>query len=405
MAITPRIRLAAIAAALMGVLAVATPAAAEDLVIGVPLPMTGYLGPLGVDQRNGVELAVKHRPQVRGMNVKVVFEDTQTKADIALQKAQKLVFEDKAKVLAGLTASSDTLSVGGQSARLNVPIVTFFAQVNQITGKQCNKLVFRTDPYDAMATKAMALLMKDRPDLVAKKWFVVYHDLLWGRDNKAQFASLPGVKIVGEAGRAPGIADWASTIAQIQASNADGIYLALATGDELPALVRQARDFGLKQTMLVPVGMPDSMLHAIGDGAPGIISAAQLGSWMSEDKNPDLEKFNKAYYEAYKMPPGQTSLQAYAGMQWVLEALEKAKSISTADIVASMESTSAKTVLGEQRIRKEDHQGTLGVYQAESVKLATPKYGAKVAWKVTRPLSWDEVGLTVAETGCKMAAN
>jgi branched-chain amino acid transport system substrate-binding protein len=401
----PRIRLAAIAAALIGMLAVATPAAAEDIVVGVPLPMTGYLGPLGVDQHNGVELAVKHRPQVRGMNVKVVFEDTQTKADIALQKAQKLVFQDKAKVLTGLTASSDTMSVAGQSSRLNVPIVTLFAQVNQITGSQCNKLVFRTAPYDAIATKAMALLMKDRPDLQAKKWFVVYHDILWGRDNKAQFAGLPGVKVVGEAGRAPGIADWASTIAQIQASNADGVYLALATGDELPALVRQARDFGLKHTMLVPVGMPDSMLNSIGDSGLGVISAAQLGSWTSEDKNPELERFNKAYFDAYKTAPGQTSLQAYAGMQWILEAINNAKSTSTADIVTSMESTSAKTVLGEMKMRKEDHQATLGVYRAESVKLATPKYGAKVAWKVTRSLTWDEVGVTVAESGCKFAGH
>ncbi|OOG51198.1 hypothetical protein B0E49_16415 [Polaromonas sp. C04] len=390
------------AMALTGALAFVGPAAAEDLVIGVPLPMTGYLSSLGIDQRNGVELAVRHHPKVRGMDVKLVFEDTQTKADIALQKAQKLVFQDHAKVLTGMTASSDTLSIAGQAARLKVPMVTLFAQVNQITGAQCNKMLFRTAPYDGMATKGMALLMKDRPDLIAKKWFVVYHDILWGRDNKAQFASLPGVKIAGEAGRAPGSADWASTVAQIQASNADGIYLALATGDELPAFVRQARDSGLKQVILTPVGMPDSMLQSIGDSGQGIISAALLGSWMLEDKNADIARFNKAYFDAYKMAPGQTAMQAYAGTQWLLAALEKAKSLAPADLVASFESTSAKTIFGDLTMRKEDHQGMLGMYRAESVKLDAPKYGAKVGWKVTRALSWDEIGFSVAETGCKL---
>jgi hypothetical protein len=56
------------------------------------------------------------------------------------------------------------------------------------------------------------------------------------------------------------------------------------------------------------------------------------------------------------------------------------------------------------KMRKEDHQAMLGVYRAESVKLATPKYNAKVAWKVTRPLSWDEVGVSVVESGCKLAS-
>jgi branched-chain amino acid transport system substrate-binding protein len=374
---------------------------AEDLVVGVPLPMTGYLGPIGVDQRRGIELAAKHHPKVKGMDLKVVFEDTQTKADIALVKAQKLVFQDKAKVLAGLTASSDTLMVAGQAARLNVPLVTFYAQVNQITGAACNKMLFRTAPYDAMVIKATASLMKDRADLRAKKWFVVYHDILWGRDNKAAFAAIPGVKIVGEAGRAPGIADWASMVAQIQASGADGIYLAMGTGDEMPAFVRQAHDFGLKHVILAPVGMPDSMLQAVSAGGVGMVGAGQLASWTFESASPDLQKFNQEYFDAYKVVPGAGAIQGYIGMTWLVAGLERAKATAPSDLVEAFETTTAKTILGDLKMRKEDHQAMPNVYRTEAVKLDPAKYGAKVAWKVDKVLSWQEVGTTATETGCK----
>lgn len=379
----------------------ATAATAEDLVVGVPLPMTGYLGPIGVDQRRGIELAVKHNSKVKERDLKVIFEDTQTKPDIALIKAQKLVYQDKAKVLAGLTASSDTLMVAGQATRLNVPLVTFYAQVNQITGTACNKLLFRTAPYDAMVIKATASLMRERPDLLAKKWFVVYHDILWGRDNKAQFAAIPEVKIVGEAGRAPGLADWASMVSQIQTSNADGIYLAMGTGDEMPAFVRQVRDFGLKHVILAPVGMPDSMLQAVGDGGIGMVGAGQLASWTYEAASPDLGKFNAEYFENYKVAPGAGAIQAYAGMTWLIAGLERAKSLSASDLVEAFEDTSKQTILGELRMRKQDHQGILNIYRTEAVKLDTPKYGAKVAWKVSKVLNWDEVGTAPTDAGCK----
>jgi len=382
-------------------LAAAFGAQAETLVVGAPLPMTGYLGPIGVDQKRGIELAVKHRPRVRGMDVKVIFEDTQTKPDIALVKAQKLVYQDKAKVIAGLTASSDTLMVAGQAARLNVPLVTFYAQVNQITGTSCNKMLFRTAPYDAMVIKATARLMQDRADLRAKKWFVVYHDILWGRDNKAAFAAIPGVKIVGEGGRAPGLADWASMVSQIQASDADGIYLAMGTGDEMPAFVRQAREFGLKHVILAPVGMPDSMLQAVGDDGQGMVGAGQLASWMYEGASPELKGFNQEYFETYKVAPGAGAIQGYIGMTWLLAGLDRAKSLSSQDLVAAFETTSVKTIIGDLKMRKEDHQGMMDIYRTEAVAVNPPRYGAKVGWKVDQVQRWADVGTTPGETGCK----
>lgn len=376
-------------------------AAADDVVIGVIVPTTGGLAPLGIDMKNGYELAVKNAPTVKNQKVRLVMEDSQANAAVGLKKAQKLVLQDKSKLLIGGASSAVVLGINAQAARLNVPIVTTNSQAVQTTGDQCSKYLFRTNPNDAMVGKANALLMQKRPELLQKKWFVVFHDFVWGQSNKAEFAKIPGINIVGEAGRSMGTADWSSAISQIQASGADAVYLALAVGDDMPGFIRQARSFGMEQFMLAPLGMPDSMLQALGDNGAGMISGGLFASWMLQDESPEMARFVKEYVADYGIVPGPQAIQAYAGMRLTLAAMENAASLSTKDIISALETTSVDTVIGKLAIRKEDHQGMVPTYLSESVKLSEPQYGTTIAWKVLETLPWDSIKTPLAETGCK----
>lgn len=376
-------------------------AAADDVVIGVFVPTTGGLAPLGIDMKNGYELAVKNAPTVKNQKVRLVIEDSQANAAVGLKKAQKLVLQDKSKLLIGGASSAVVLGINAQAARLNVPLVTTNSQAVQTTGDQCSKYLFRTNPNDAMVGKANALLMQKRPELLQKKWFVVFHDFVWGQSNKAEFAKIPGINIVGEAGRSMGTADWSSAISQIQASGADAVYLALAVGDDMPGFIRQARSFGMEQFMLAPLGMPDSMLQALGENGVGMISGGLFASWMLQDQSPEMARFVKEYVADYGMVPGPQAIQAYAGMRLTLAAMENAASLSTKDIISALETTSVDTVIGKLAIRKEDHQGMVPTYLSEAIKLPQPQYGTSIAWKVLETLPWDAIKTPLAETGCK----
>lgn len=375
--------------------------AAEDVVIGVIVPTTGALAPLGIDMKNGYELAAKDHPTVKGKPVRLVIEDDQGNAASGLMKAQKLVIKDRAPILVGGATSALVLGLAAQADRLNVPIVTTNAQAVQVTGAQCNRFVFRTNPNDAMVGNATRVLMQKRPELLQKKWFIVYHDVVWGQSNKAEFAKIPGVKIVGEAGRSMGTADWSSAISQIKSSGADAIYLALAVGDDMPAFIRQVRSFGLKQFMLPPLGMPDSMLAALGSDVPQLVTAGLFGSWTTESTNKEMARFVKAYTATFHNVPGPQAIQAYAGMRLALAAMDASPSMSPKDLIASLEKSSVDTVVGKLAIRKQDHQGTVGTYFSETVALKDSPYGAKVGWKVVEPLPWDTVKVDAAQTGCK----
>ncbi|TCT09578.1 ABC transporter substrate-binding protein [Paralcaligenes ureilyticus] len=392
------------AMACMAIMLQASPAQAADagdVVIGVFLPTTGGFSPLGIEMKNGYELAVKDAPKVKGRQVKLVVEDTQGTPATGLRVAQKMILQNHAKLLIGGTSSSVVLGINAQASRLNVPIVTTNSQAVQTTGKQCSKYLFRTNPNDAMVANANGLLMKKKPELLQKKWFVVFHDIAWGHSNKTEFSKIPGIHIVGEAGRAFGTADWASAFAQIQSSGANAVYLALAVGDDLPSFIRQARSFGLTQFMLAPLGMPDSMLQTLGENGAGMITGGLFGSWMLEDHSAEMKRFVNEYGAAYGIVPGAQAIQAYAGMRLTLAAMDKATSLDTPAIIAALENTSVDTVIGKLAIRKQDHQGMVGTYMSESVKLDAPKFGSKLGWKVIEALPWDSVKVGLADTGCK----
>lgn len=87
-------------------------------------------------------------------------------------------------------------------------------------------------------------------------------------------------------------------------------------------------------------------------------------------------------------------------MRLTLAAMESAESLETDAIIEAMEQTKIETITGELSIRPEDHQGTMGTYIVEAVKLPEPKYGATVAWDVIKPLPWDAVKVPLSETGC-----
>ncbi|MDQ7777278.1 ABC transporter substrate-binding protein [Paracoccus sp. P2] len=375
------------------------PATAE-VAIGVFVPTTGVLAPLGNDMRNGFLLAAKGAT-VKGEPVRLIVEDTGGNPANGLRKAQKLVLEDKVSLLLGGASSAVTLGINAQAPRLNVPIITTNAQAVPITGEQCSRFMFRTVPHDGNTAKASAAMFAERPDMIGRKWFVVYHDYAYGLSNKAEFAHIPGIQIAGEAGRPVGTADWSSAIAQIQSSDADGIYLALAVGDDLTAFVNQARGYGLDFPIMTPAGIPDTMLQALGKNGVGMIANGLTASWMQEDENPQIAELVKAYHDEYGIVPGYQAIQAYAGMQFVLAALEAADEISTDAIIKALEDTVAETVVGPIDIRAEDHQGMQGTFVAEAVAVDPPRHGASIGWKPVTPMTWDQINLLPEETGCK----
>src|SRR5699024_9547729 len=90
--------------------------AGDDVVkVGVLASLTGALEAYGKQTQEGFDLGLEYATdgtmEVAGKEIEVIYEDTETKPEVAVQKATKLLEEDKVDFLVGSSDSGDTLAV------------------------------------------------------------------------------------------------------------------------------------------------------------------------------------------------------------------------------------------------------------------------------------------------------
>ena len=105
-------------------------ATGEDIVIGVPMSITGSQSKEGALAKQGYDLWKQWVNGQGGIDVKgtrhkvqLVYEDDQSKADISAQLSQKLIAEEKAQFLLGPYGSATTASDAVVAEKNGVPMV------------------------------------------------------------------------------------------------------------------------------------------------------------------------------------------------------------------------------------------------------------------------------------------
>ena len=135
---------AAVAAgAILGAPYIGTAAADEPVRIGMVLAKQGAFGQQGADLAAGVQIALKDAGnKVLGREVELTWLD-EADPQNATQNITKLIQDQKVAVVLGGTSSATSLAMGAVAKRSRVPFVSLNAAAREITGKQCNRFMFR----------------------------------------------------------------------------------------------------------------------------------------------------------------------------------------------------------------------------------------------------------------------
>ncbi len=135
-------------------------AAAQEIVVGALMPMTGDLQAYGEFDLNGVLLAAEQINEaggVLGQELTVIVGDTQTLPQPAIDAAQKLVSVDGAVGIIGALSSGNTIPVAQSVASVSqVPQLSPASTSPVITGLDDDDFLFRTVPSDAYQGVALA---------------------------------------------------------------------------------------------------------------------------------------------------------------------------------------------------------------------------------------------------------
>lgn len=362
--------------------------------IGVPVTLSGMGAQVGVDNKNGILLAAKHKKTILGRPIELIIEDEEGKPEVGVRKAEKLVFKDGCVALLGVVFSNVGLAVAGEADKLKVPFLTTNVMTPKLYG--INKYVFRCGQLadDQVAVGHVMGILAD-PDLKKRTYYVLADDYAWGHSCSESFIDLAqkkGVKIYNPKydNAALTVTDWSPFISKVSAAGVDGMYSCLRS-PVIPRFTKQASEFGLmKKIKIVAGGSPsEADLEAGGEAEAGMVTVCCY-SWDID--TPASKAFAKAYWEDYKAVPPSQGAQAYTGAMVLFNAIEKAGSTDADKVANALKGATFNGPYGTVRISPKDNSmRTPAVLTETRVAPANP-YNAKIIKKVLVNLKPEQLG-------------
>ena len=364
----------------------ATPKIKGPIKIGYQAILSGTLAGYGEFHKMGAVMAIEEinaKGGIAGTKVEMEFRDSTTKTDDAIKNARYFVDSWGADFLAGIDSSGQALALPPVMAQLDRVLMVTHAATEKLTEEFVFKKGVRQIFRNCMPTyndgHAAAFIAKDFP---AVKWSTVspkyeYGFTCWKMFQDSLKRLKPNVQFVAESFAPFGTTDFRSHINTIMDAKPDGLYSTEWAG-ELISFVKQAKEAGLFEKIkyvMFPVGAAMDVLEGLGKDMPDNIwiSARYFFRYPNSKENNDwVARFRKRWnhYPAYVSETGYSAIYAYK------QAVEKAGSKDTKNVIAALEGMVQNSPAGKRVFRKEDHQAVYDVPWGQTI--SDPKYPFKV---------------------------
>jgi ABC-type branched-subunit amino acid transport system substrate-binding protein len=306
--------LAAIMLAAMSALGMAGSATAQEkkIKIGVIFDLTGPLAGGGSElQYTGVKIMLDHyaRTGVEGYKVEAVYADAQSKPDIAINEAVRLLEQEKVDMLMGFFSSAQCVPVSARADQMKKFMwITTCISSGVFDGKNY-KYVFRPqaagDQYGMMTTdfiaqNSVSKFGKEPKDL---RVAIIHEDGAYGVDvakgNEAGVKKA-GFNLVLNEGYSATAPDLSALVTKLKRARPDVIF---HTGynPDITLLFRQAREQGLKFGAIVGhgagYGVYEKLKEGLGTDANYLFNTDPISIWLANQKtmDPRLPRAIKKY--------------------------------------------------------------------------------------------------------------
>ena len=265
--------------------------------IGLLNSLSGVLSITEKSIHNGAALAVDEVNAAGGVNgrrLQPITEDYASDFTVAVQKAQKLITQDKVAIV-----------VGGYTSASRVAVIPTFQKNNALFfyGTYYEGLECDTNTFYGGAVPNQFLLdyvpwvMKN----LGKSFYIVGSDYIYPRTVSAivqKLAKQSGGRIVADRYFQLGTTEFGSVISDIQAKKPDVVFSNLV-GDSTPAFYKQFRSAGLTADTLPIAATVTTEVEVQAMGAQNAKGHFMTSTYFQSLDNPANKKFVKAYQEKY----------------------------------------------------------------------------------------------------------
>ena len=333
-----------------------------DLKIGFFGALTGDAANLGINIKNGADLAVKQYNE-KHANCKVALETFDSQGDPAQAPAlaQKAVSDKKVIGIVGPAFSGESKAADPIFDKAGLTTITPSA-TNPKLSQNGWKTFFRMLGNDATQGPAAAKYIKDI--LGAKKVFVADDSSEYGKGLADIVKGDLGSMVVGTDEVQQKQTDFSATVTKVAASNADALFYG-GYYAEAAILAKQLRQQGWKGTIVVGDGVKDDgYIKAAGAAAEGTVMTCPC---LPPEKAPE---FQSAFKAAYGSDPATYSAEGYDAANVFLAAVAAGKT-SLSDINTFVHNYDAKGVTKQIKFdaQGEPSDKTVWAYKVTSGKI------------------------------------
>ncbi|WP_420339803.1 substrate-binding domain-containing protein [Roseibium sp.] len=360
-------RWAAPLAAGLGLLAASTfGAAAEDIKIAHVYGKTGALEAYAKQSHTGLMMGLEYATdgtmEIDGRKIVVIEKDTQLKPDIAKGALAEAYGDDEVDIAVGPVSSGVALAMLPVAEEYEKILIVEPAVADSITGANWNRYIFRTSRNSSQDAIANAVALGQEGVSIA----TLAQDYAFGRDGVAAFKEAlegTGANLVFE--------EYAPTDTKDFTANAQRIFDALK--DE------PGRKFLF--VIWAGGGNPISKIKAMEPERFGVEIATGgniLAAMKAYKELPGMEGATYYYHEIpqnpvndwlvaehqkrFNSPPDFFTAGGMTAGLAIVEAIKKAGSTDTEELIAAMEGMEFETPKGKMMFRPEDHQALQSMY-------------------------------------------
>jgi len=287
----------------------AGPAQAADKVkVGMLSTLSGPGAGLGIDIRDGFNLALKHSGgKFGGLPVELIVADDQAKPDAARQTADRLVKQDKVDFMTGVVFSNVMLAVGKPIFDSKTFYISANAGPSQLAGAQCNPYFFNVAWQNDNLHEAVGKTVQDKG---FKKVALLAPNYPAGKDALAGFKRYFKGEIASEAYTPLSQLDYGAELSKMRASGADAVYIFLPGGLGIN-FIKQFVGAGLSKDMTLfgpGFSADEDVIRAVGEPMLGMFNSSQ---WAHDMQNPVNKRFVADFQKDYGRMPTLYASQGY----------------------------------------------------------------------------------------------
>lgn len=373
------------AAAALALSACAPPGAAEPsgdasapagetgaLKVGYISPTTGNFAVAGQEMVDGWNLYWETQGnEVNGVTIETIVEDDAGNPETSLTKARKLVEQDQVDVIVGPLIANTALAVAEYTASVGVPNLHPVAASDDLTQRNANDLTVRTGSMGG-----------SQANYPGGEWaateggfdtaVTLCADYAFGWESCAGFVQgfvENGGEVVEQIWFPNSTTDFSTYASQIQAADADVVYVATAGGAPGPNFLNAYLGLGLDMDKLLVncCAADQGTLRTMGDS---IIGLKSISYWAEGRDSEVVTEFIEAYKEfSDGKVPGAYVAGGYITASLVASVLEENGLVTGEELVSAItEYTFEDSIFG--RVQWDEYNNTVGpVYIREVEKL------------------------------------